>query len=68
MVSVILAYSPECKQRALANGFIEQTVLVKHEDIKSAERIKRAKREGEVLRELSPYQYFLGDFWGAGVD
>jgi len=67
MISVILKYSAESKAVALADGFKEETVLVKWEPILTHESSK-SKRESEVLRKIKPYQYFLGDFWGAGVD
>ena len=68
MISVILEYSPECEKRAVANGFVKKTVLVKNETIRSDDKAAREAREAKVLRELSPYQYFLGDFWGMGND
>jgi hypothetical protein len=63
MISVILAASDEAKQRALAAGFVEQTVLVRYETLKPEGTI-----EGELMRTIKPSQFIVGNYWGAGPE
>jgi hypothetical protein len=68
MISVLLSYSEESKAAALADGFKERTVLVKWEPFGSNRPEVKAQRETQIMREVRPNQFFIGDFWGAGPD
>lgn len=67
-MSVILSCSPEAKEKALADGFKEQTVLVKWEGIRSDDARRKSQRESQIMNAIRPNQFFVGDFWGAGPD
>jgi hypothetical protein len=62
--AVIFAASDKCKESALADGFKEQTVLIKYV---SFEKDKKWEAERDV-RKHHPYQFAVTDFWGAGPD
>jgi hypothetical protein len=63
-MAIIMAASAECKERAKANGFTEQVVLMKHVSVSSDEKWKEEKK----VRELGPYQFAIFDYWGACPD
>lgn len=62
--AVIFAASDECKESALADGFKEQTVLIKHV---SFEKDKKWEAERDVHKHR-PYQFAVTDYWGMGPD
>ncbi len=64
MVSIILACNDETKAKALAAGFHEETVLIRHNGVLSNEENKRTL-ETELFN-MRPYQFLVADFWGAG--
>ena len=66
MVSIILAASPETKAEAIAAGFREATVLLRHNPVTSTEENKR-KLESELFI-LRPAQFLVSDYWGVGAD
>jgi hypothetical protein len=62
MVAIILAASSETKKLALAAGFREETVLIRHNPVLSTDENKRLiERE---LFAMRPYQFLVSDFWG----
>jgi hypothetical protein len=66
MVSIILVCNEKVKAEALANGFREETVLVRHNGCMSTEDNKQ-KLERELFK-MRPYQFLVSDFWGAGEE
>lgn len=62
--AVIFAANDECKERALADGFREETVLIKHVTV---EKGKKWEAERDV-RKLGPYQFAVTDYWGMMPD
>ena len=66
MVSILLAWNEEAKAKALAAGFREVAVLLRHNGCQSTEENKR-QLEMEC-RELRPFQFLVADFWGACLD
>jgi hypothetical protein len=64
-LAIILAASVECKERALADGFKEQTVLIKH--VGGFPKEEKWKAE-KAVRDLKPFQFAVFDFWGMGPD
>lgn len=66
MVSIILACSNEVKEKALASGFKEETVLIKHNSVSSTEENKSALEHD--LFSMRPYQFLVSDFWGMGAE
>jgi hypothetical protein len=67
MVSVILAASDQARQKAIVLGFREEKVLIRWEHGISGED-RKVKFEGEIIREIKPYQFLVADFWGAGPE
>ena len=65
-LSIIIECSQEAKDKALAAGFTEKTVLVRGEMVRSDDHETRRRIEVKVLRDIQPLQYTLTDFWGAG--
>ena len=68
MISILLAYNEKTKHRAIEAGFVEQTVLVRHESIMSNDTKKKSETESKIGRDLRPYQYVVVDFWGMCPD
>ena len=66
MTSIILAASPLCKRNAIAAGFREEKVLIRHE-IGCSTKANKERIESELFR-LRPYQFLVSDFWGMGAD
>lgn len=62
MITVLLAYTDETKDKALKQGFTAQTVLVKYS---SRTKKKELESEGFALR---PLQFLVADYWGASND
>lgn len=69
MISIILAWSPEARERAIAAGFRERTVLVRDEVVvPTTDKTKQERITAQVLREIKPFQYLLSSWWGAGPE
>lgn len=66
MVSIILSASEEVKKAAKEKGFVERTVLVKHDAIESTKENK--SRLESQLFELKPFQFLVSDYWGMRPD
>ena len=66
MVSIILLANEDAKAKAIAAGFREKTVLIRHDPVQSTEANKR-KLEDEML-SMRPYQFLAADYWGMCVD
>lgn len=62
--AVIFAASDECKESALADGFKEHIVLIKHVLF---DKDKKWEAERDV-RKHKPYQFAVTDFWGMMPD
>jgi len=66
MISIILSASEETKERALAAGFKEETVLMRdsfHGDSDMSEE----ELEDEMYK-LGPNQFLISNVWGAIPD
>lgn len=66
MVSIILAANDETKAKAIAAGFRETTVLLRHDAVQSGDENRR-KLEAE-MKAMRPYQFLAADFWGMCPD
>jgi len=67
MVSIILAYNDLAKREALALGFKEEKVLVRHESCESDKR-NEDRIITEIIGNIHPYQFLVADYWGASPD
>ena len=66
MVSIILSATESVKAAAKAQGFQEQTVLVKFDAVQSTAENKRTLEA--PLFKLRPHQFLVADFWGVEVE
>jgi hypothetical protein len=63
MVAIILAASDKTKKLALAAGFLEETVLIRHDPVESTDEKKRMIER--KLFAMRPYQFLVSGYWGA---
>lgn len=66
MVSIILEANNETKAAAIAAGFREKTILIRHNGVESTEENRR-KLESE-MKVMGPYQFLAADYWGMCPD
>lgn len=66
MISIILSASDEVKKEAIAAGFKEATVLIRHDPIESCDENKQ-KLEREI-KKMQPHQFLVSDFWGMTIE
>lgn len=69
MTTIILSASQAAHDRAVAAGFEVVQVLVRHDGpaIGDQERAKlKSKLECELMTEVRPNQFLVGEYWGAG--
>lgn len=66
MISIILAASPEVEEKALAEGFRKETVLIRQEGGLSTPENKQ-QIESKLFK-LRPFQFLVSDYWGMGPD
>ena len=67
MVSIILSAYDEAKKLALAAGFREETVLIRHEMVTGSKE-NEDEIVSEIINNIHPNQFLVANYWGACPD